>query len=305
MGITNRMKELTQNILTSTEERAGELSRLKQETKTLQRESVKRIKDFSSERSEAGRQLHKTLSQSNEARRKTALESRENAQNTIQEFRDSRRENGEHLRKELAQDSKLLSQNEKKRKQQVKKMMELFQKSRKETGAELRKDLNESKNRIHSDVKEALGDARELVNGFQSSRMTMAGELKNDLGKSKKERKANIDGMLQDYRKTQSELQQELKGASDAWRGMGSLKHKEANRQETVLKAKPEISVPKSRNLKEHLLTIIKQHRAGIRLSAAAKEMGVATVVLGKTAKALLDNGNIRKEKSIYFPVTT
>jgi len=303
MGITNRMKELTHNILTSTEERAGELNRIKQETKILRRESVKRIKDFSSERSKAGRQLQKTLSQSNEARRKTVAENRENAQNTIQEFRDSRQKNGEHLRKELSQDSKLLSQNEKKRKQQVEKMMETLLKSRKETGDELRKNLNESKNRIHSDVKEALDDARALVAGFQSSRMTMAGELKNDLGNSRKERKTNIDGMLQHYRKTQLELQQELKGASDAWRGMGSLNHKKACRQETAPKAQPEIPVKEPRNLKEQLFTIIKQHRAGIRLSAAAKEMGVATIVLGKTAKALLDNGNIRKEKSIYFSV--
>ena len=189
MEMANNMKELTQNILSSSEERAEELTKIKEGTNTLRKEAV----------------------------------------DMVQDFHDSRRKSGEQLRKGLAQGSKLLVQNEKKRKQEVGKMLGTFQKSREETGAELRKNLAEGQAEIKSDVKEALTGARTLINDFQSTRQQMATELKNDLDKSRGERQADVEGMRDDFRKAQTEVQADLKGASDAWKEMGSTMRKKTS----------------------------------------------------------------------------
>ena len=298
MEITNRMKELTQNILSSSEERAEALTKIKEETNTLRQEAVEMVKDFSISRGETSRQLRRELAQSNTSRRKGVMQSRKDAQNLVQGFHNSRRKSGEQLRKELAQGSKLLVQNEKKRKQEVGKMLDAFQSSREETGAELRKDLAEGKTKIKLEVKT-------LINGYQSSRQTMGAELKNDLGKDRGERKADVEGMRDDFRKAQTEVQADLKGASDAWKEMTSAIRKKTSGGKAAPKVQAKMPVEITLNLKEKLLSIINQHAEGITLSAVAKELGLVTIVLGKAAKVLLEQGNVRKEEKIYFPVTT
>jgi hypothetical protein len=298
MGISNSMRELTQDILSSTEERAKELTKIKEGTNILRQDAVDMVKDFSISRGETSRQLSQELSQSVADRKQVVMQSLENAQSMIQDFHDSRRKSGEQLCKELAQGNKLLVQNEKKRKQEVGEMLDAFQNSREETGVELRKDLANGKAKIKLEVKEALTNARDMVNGYQSSRQTMGAELKNDLVKDRDERKANVEDMRNDFRKAQAEVQADLKGASNIWKEMGSptLKKSFGGKQS------PNISMKTSLNLKEQLLSIVNQHAKGITLSKVAKELGVVTIVLGKAAKVLLEEGKVRKKAKIYFP---
>jgi hypothetical protein len=261
MEMADSMKDLTQDILSSSEKRAEELTKLKGETSTLRQEAADMVKDFSAARGDSSRRL----------------------------------------RKDLAQGSKLLVQNEKKRKQEVGKMLAAFQSSRQESGAELRKELSEGKAKTILEVKEALADARTLINGYQFSRQTMGVELKKDLGKSRDEMKADVEGMRDGFRQAQAEVQADLKGAADAWTEMGSVMRKKTPGG----KAAPEIPVEIPPNLEEKLLSIINQHAEGITLSEVAKELGIVTIVLGKAAKVLLEQGKVRKEEKIYFPVTT
>ena len=293
MKMADSMKELTQDILSSSEKRAEELTKLKGETNTLRQEAANTVKDLSAARGESSRQLKKDLAQGNTSRKK-------DTQGLIKDFQDSRRKSGEKMRKELAQGSKLLVQNEKKRKQEVGKMLAAFQSSRQESGAELRKELSEGKAKTILEVKEALADAKTLINGYQSSRQTMGVELKKDLGKSRDAMKADVKGMRDGFRQAQAEVQSELKGAADVWKEMGSVM-----RQKTSGGKAPEIPVETPPNLEEKLLSIINQHAEGITLSEVAKELGIVTIVLGKAAKVLLEQGKVRKEEKFYFPVTT
>ena len=298
MGIATGMNELIQDILSSSEERAEEITKIKEETSTLRQEAVDMVKDFSISRGETSRQLRRELAQSNTDRRKGVMQSRKNAQSLIHGFHDSRRESGDQLRKELAQGPKLLVQNERKRKQQVGKMLDAFQSSREETGAELRKDLAEGKAKMKLEVKT-------LINGYQSSRQTMGVELKSDLGKDRDERKADVEGMRHGFRKTQAGVRTDLKIASDAWREMGSAIRKKTSGGKAAPGVRAEMPVEITPNLQEKLLLIINQHTEGITLSGVAKELGIVTIVLGKAAKVLLEQGKVRREEKIYFPVTT
>jgi YesN/AraC family two-component response regulator len=94
-------------------------------------------------------------------------------------------------------------------------------------------------------------------------------------------------------------LQADLKGAADAWKEMPStIGIKTSGRKitkETAIETPP--------NLEEKLLAIINQHVEGITLPEVAKELGIVTIVLGKAAKALLEQGKVRKEEKTYFPV--
>jgi hypothetical protein len=305
MEIADRMQELTQNILSSSEERAKDLTKVKVETNTLRQAAVDMIKDFSASRVETSHQLRRDLAQSKTDRRKGVIQSRKNAQGMIQDFHDSRRKSGEQLRKDLAQGSKILSQAEKKRKQEVGKMLETFQDSREAVSAELKKDLAEGKAKMTAEVNKTLTDAGTLINGFQASRRTMGVELKNDLGKTQDERKASVEGMRGSFRKTQAEVKADLKGASDAWKEMGSAMRNKTSSGKPEPEEKLEKPVEIAPNLEEKLLSIINQHAEGISLSDVAKELGVVTIVLGKVAKVLLDQGKVRKEEKMYFPVTS
>ena len=276
MEFTNRMKELTQNILSSSEERAEELTKLKGETNTLRQERAEALTRIKEETS--------TL--------------RKEAVAMVHDFHDSRRKSGGQLRKELAQGPKLLVQNEKKRKQEVGKMLEAFQSSRQETGAELRKDLAEGKAEMKLEVKT-------LINGYQSSRRIMGDELQKDLSKSRDEMKADVEGMRKGFRQAQAEVQTDLKGAADAWKEMGSPIPKKTSGGKSAPKAQVKMPVEITPNLEEQLLSIINQHAEGITLSEVAKELGIVTIVLGKAAKDLLEQDKVHKEDKIYFPITT
>lgn len=298
MGIATSMRELTQDILSSTEERASKLAELRGETRTLRREAVGMVKDFSTSRHEASRQLRQQLAQSNADRIKEVTESLKDAKNLVKGFHDSRKESGDQLRKELDQD-------EKNRKQQVKGTLDNFQSSRQETSTELRRDLAEGRERIESEVKETLADAEAMISGYQSSRHEMGAQLRTGLARNRKGMKTEVEGMRNDFRKNRAEVRADLKEASDTWREMNSAIHNKKSGDKTS----PEVPIKRpaetAPDLNEKLLSVINQHVVGITLSEATETLGLATIVLGKAAKALQEQGKIRKEGKLYFPVTT
>jgi hypothetical protein len=209
----------------------------------------------------------------------------------VQDFHDSRRKNGEQLRKELAQ-------NEKKTKQETGKMLRDFKSSREKTGAALKKELVAGQVKMKSEVKETLSEARNLIGEFQSTRQKMSEDLKEELKRSLEERTAVLDTMRDGFRKVQKEVKDDLKGASEAWKEMGHDGHKKTS----GIKVARTVATETPPNLEEKLLSIINQHPAGITLSDVAKELGIVTIVLGKAAKILLEQGKIRKEEKTYLP---
>jgi len=305
MAIATSMKELTQDILSSSEVRGGKLTELKEETRTLRREAVGMVKDFSTSRSKASRQLRQQLAQSTTDRRKQVMESRDDAQNLLKGFQASRQDSGAQLRQELAQGRKDLVQNEKERKQEVGNLLDNFQNSRQETNAQLRKDLAEGKAKMKSEVKETLADAEALISDYQSSRRTMSAHLKNDLSKNRDARKAAVETMRHDFRSVQSEVRADLNKAADAWQGMASTIRTKRAGGKTLPEVKAETLAETVPDVREKLLSIINQHVGGITLSEVAKILGMATVVLGKAAKTLQEEAKIRREGKLYFPVTT
>jgi hypothetical protein len=299
------MKKITQDIMASSKERDEALSKIKDATNTLQQEAADMVKDFAVSRSQTGRRLRQDLAKSNTDRKKEVAQNRQNAQKSIRDLNDSRKKSGEQLRKDLAQGTKTLSQNENNRKQEMKKTLGNIQSSRQESASALRKDLAEGKARMTSEVKETMKDAQNLINGFQTSHKTMGDELRKDLDNSRNTMKAQVDKMNQGFRQTRKEVQTELKEASTAWKEMRSTAGTQASDSKAVPEEQAELPVEITLNMEEKCLAIISQHPEGISLSDVAKELGIATIVLGKIARVLLEQGKVRKEEKTYFPVNT
>jgi hypothetical protein len=311
MEIAKHMQELTENIIASSGERSEELTRIKKETSALRQETAGMIGDFSTSRSEASRHLKGELLQSRNDRKKGVDQSRKAAQGMVKNFNNLRQKDGEQLHKNLVQNSQQLVQNEKKRKQEVGKILESYQNTHQANSAELKKELAEGKAKTQAEVKESLAGARTMIQGFQSSRRSMAAGLKSELEKSREERKAVVSDLRRDIQHTQTEVRADLKGAADAWQGIAPAKHKK-NGSKTNADVQADMPTEKTSeaavemppNLEEKLVSIINQHIEGITLSEIAKELGLVTIVLGKAAKILLEQGKVRREERTYFPVT-
>jgi hypothetical protein len=304
MEITKHMQELTENIIASSGERSEELIRIKKEVNDVRQEAAEMIKDFSIARDAAGSQLKKDLSQSKTDRRKVVAQSRKSARSMVRDIHDSRHKSGEQLHKDLAHDQK-------KRQQEVGKMLDAFESTHQANSAKLKKGLAEGKAKTQAEVKESLAGARTMISSFQSSRQEMAAGLKSELEKSRDERKAAVSDMRRGMQQIQTEVRADLKGAADAWQKITPAKHKKNGgkaiadiQEETPTEKAVESPVEMPPNLEEKLVSVINQHVEGISLSEIAKELGLVTIVLGKAAKILLEQGKVRREEKTYFPVT-
>ena len=295
MGIATSMKELTQDILSSSEDRADGLAKLKKQTSVLRREAKDMVKDFSASHHETSRQLKRRLAQSNADMKKQGMASREEAQNLIKGFQAERKESGTQLRKELAQ-------NERECKKQVQDLMEGFQESRHDASYHLSKELAESKAKIKSEVWEVLADVDALIKDYQSSRRTMGAQLKNDLSKDRVGRKAEVEEMLGDFQKDRAEVRADLNQASDTWREMALTICTEKAGGAELPEVKKETPAGISTDLKEKLFSIINRHNnGGITLSEVADTLGVATVTLSKAARTLQEEGKVRRIGKVYY----
>ncbi|MBN1191302.1 MAG: hypothetical protein JXA46_16220 [Dehalococcoidales bacterium] len=327
MGISKSMKDLTKDIQESSKKRTEDIARIKDETNVLRQEAVEKVKSFSISRDVNDRKLRQDLEQNKTDRRKDVKRSRKEAQGMTRGFHDSRLKGEKILRKDLLRGTVQLAQNEKKRKEEVVEILDTFHRDRLESIQELKKDLAEGQARIKRAVGEILADTRTLINDFQSSRQTMGSELKNELARVREAKITEVENMRDSIRKTMAEVQTDLKEASNIWKEMDAAvkqktRHKEPASEVTAevpaeapaeassqtaseisTEVPAEMQVESISNLEEKCLSVIAQHPEGISLADVARELGVVTIVLGKAAKVLLEEGKVRREERNYFPV--
>jgi len=296
MGIVTGMKELTEGIRSSTVDRKERLSLLKGETKELRHAAAGQLHDFSTHRLEVKRQLEKHLTANAKDRKQAVKASLKESQNLIKNFQTERKKGSVQTKKVLALGIEKLAAEEKERKSQVKNSLKQVKDSRHDTNVQMRDELAQSRYDIKSQVKESLGEAESLVNGFQESRSKLKANQQKDLRKDNENRKNAVKDMLGGFRGTRDGIKTELSQASKAWKGVGS-KH------QTTPEAKPGKEVKTSDSLEKKLLQVINGNTGGFTLSQAAETFGLAPILLGKSAKALMEKGKIRKEGKTYYPV--
>jgi uncharacterized protein YicC (UPF0701 family) len=219
------------------------------------------------------------------------------------------------------------------RKSEVKDMLKSFQASQKEMGTQLRKDLAQDNAKIKSEVKAMRkeltqgvaarkSEVKGMLGDFQRSRKQAGTQLQRELAdynRSRKQASAQLRRELADYvqgikkevTSMRQETQADLREASATWQELASIMR--AKRAGVKVPPKVEVPVPEEKvpveegvpNLEAKLLTAIREHPAGITLAEVAESLGVAPVVLGRAARKLIDEGRIRREDRLYFPVST
>ncbi len=296
MGIGTAMKDLIQDIASSREERMDWVKQVKEEAKYATDDARKLIKGFQASRAEAGAKLRKDLAQDKASRKSAVQAVLGDAQGLIKGFQTSRKEQGAQLRKELAQGSAERRSSVNTILGDAREAIKGFGSQRKQASSKLRKDLAQSQSNRKSEVGELLTSAQDILKDLSKSRQETGKQLRDDLAKARAETESSVKGMRSEFRRSQAELRIDINEARAAWQ---ELRHQPE--KAGVAEVPPvEEEVP---DLEIKLLTAINDHPDGITLAKVAETLGVVPVVLGRASRRLLDEGKIRKEEKLYYPV--
>jgi uncharacterized protein YicC (UPF0701 family) len=320
MGIALGMKELTQDIASSYDNRAKCVELIKEEAKQVIRESQILIEDFRLSRKETSAQLRSYLVQ-DMARRKSEVHQR------LTNFEKLRKEEGAQMRKDLAQGVAERRSEVEEIKEETQQSVKNFHLLRKRMSLELNKELSKGREETKAEVEGLLKEAQELVEDFQKARKKSGDQLRKDLAKSRANRNLEVKEMRNDFRRAQAEIKEDLKEGAIAWQELArtmqekrtggrakkvevSAEEEESSPQAEAEEIKIEIEeAPEEKeeapDLEAKVLATVLEHPEGITLTEMGVILDVVPIVLGRTVKKLVDEGKIRKdEDKKYFLVT-
>ncbi|MBI4285887.1 MAG: hypothetical protein HY670_08350 [Chloroflexi bacterium] len=312
MGIASSMKELTQDLASSREDRAKVVDQIRAEAKRAAGEARNLIRDFQTSRQETGAELRRNLAQDKTSREADVKQILEEAEQLLKNCQTSRRKQGSQLRRELAQGSA-------KRKSTVGSVLKAarqtvltFRAQRREAGNQLQEGLARGRAGRESAVGELRKGAQEMVKGFARSRKEAGETLRRDLVQGRAARESavkalvtSVNEMRKGFRQTRAALKADIGEATAAWRKLT----RDRPARKSHVKAAPEaagvaeVAEAEIPDLEVKLLSAINQHSQGITLTEVAESLGVVPIVLGRVSRRLLDEGKIRKEDKTYFPV--
>jgi len=221
-------------------------------------------------------------------------------------FEASHKKMGAQLRRELADDKAKMGA-------EVKAMRSGFQSSRKEMSSVLKKDLANHTQAVRGEVtrlRQEMGVSHQdmsaklrknLAQG-EAARKSEAQQLKKELADYNRGIKSEVAGMRQ-------ETKADLGEARTAWQELiRGVKKATVKAIPKVVKAQVTKAAPVEKetpDLEAKLLAAIREHPEGITLTEVAESLGVAPIVFGRASRRLLDEGKIRKEDKVYFPVAS
>jgi len=305
MGIASGIKELTQDIASSHEDRLKKIEEIKEEAKQVRGEAQNLVESFQTSRKDTGAQLRSDLAQDKAHRKSEANGILRAARGLITVFKTSRREASSRLRKDLSATAADRRSEVRQTLENAQEMIKGFQASRKGMGSELRKELAESSSARKSDVGELLKKAQDLIKDFGVSRKKTGSELRKELAQSTTGRKSEVKKMRREFAKAQAEVRDDLKEAAAAWQGLAKAMPVKGAEVKVPPKAEVPVAKEEMPDLEARLLALITLHPEGITLAEVAEKFGVAPVVLRRASKSLVEKGKIRKGEKAYFPITT
>ena len=204
----------------------------------------------------------------------------------------------------------------------TRKTLKGIQKAHKEMADDLKESLGKGETDRLKSFKSMMGNIQKGIKDIESyvanklkefsdAHADMSEELKKDLAKY-------VSGIVSDTKKLLSEYSSDMKKAANAWQGMSKTLARArkggaaAPKVEAKVKVRPvkeaveeveEKEVSPETELEEKVLKFIKKHPKGVKVGDMEEHLGVARTRLGVIAKRLLDEGRVRKEENLYFPL--
>jgi len=316
MGIASGMKDLSDQITASHNVRIKALGDLVMDTR-------KTLKDFAEERQNMGRKQSKDLLDFVDGLSK-------GVNDMLKGFQKDRKKMGSEQSKDLSDFAAKLTQN-------VKNMIGDFHKDHQHMSDEQAKNLSDFVNDLTRDVSSIINSFRK-ERGEMSAELKskLAGDVKNietyvknklkEFEKShgkmsdalRKSLAAYANDMASGVRKLLQEYNTDMKQAKSSWEtistltglkveaAMPSVKFagKVATVQETIEKKEPQAEeIHHDVDIEAKVLGYINEHPEGTKAGDMEPVFGITRMRLGVLAKKLLDEGKIRKEDSLYYPL--
>ncbi len=283
MGIADSMKEITENIITSYDVRVKAVGDLAADTR-------KTLEGFAKERKKMSKEQAKNLADFVEDLSKSV-------EDMLKEFqREHKQMSGEQV-KSLADFVNNLIKD-------VGSMVNRFQRERSTMSKEV-------KNKLAKEVKEIETYVKKRLKEFDESHTEMSDALKMSLAKYAGDIASSVKKLLGEYAA-------DMKKAANAWQGMSRTLARARKGGTAVSKAEAKVKVrlvkeaaeeeeeevaPPEMGMEERVLEFIERHPEGVRVSDMEDPLGVARTRLGVIAKRLLEEGKVRKEENLYFPL--
>jgi hypothetical protein len=323
MGIASDMKSITDNIMTSYNMRIKAVGNLIQDTHDT-------LKDFATDRKAMGEEQSKNLTDFMNGLSKNVFDLRtgfrknhkkmSNEQEAfLKKFIKTLSKNVDDMQKDFQKDHQDMSDEQAKNltnfvndlTKDVGSMLNNFQRDRIKTS----KDL---KNNLAYEVKEIEHYVDKKLKEFDKSHKEMSVQMKEDLSKFTGDIADTVKKMLKEFDKNQADVSKELKKTKDIWTEMTNLQNKARKSKSlkdlapsvkvkekvmTVAEALEEEEASPKMDLEERVLKFINKHPKGVKVGDMEKPLGVARTRLGVIAKRLLEEGQVRKEDNLYYPL--
>lgn len=173
-----------------------------------------------------------------------------------------------------------------------------------------------------SEIKKETGD---LLRGFDKAHSEMSAQLKSELVRAEDERKKTSQAEAKDraaeVSRIRSETRELVEGfrrdsaeTAAAWRELVTTMQAKRGVAVAPPPVKPpevveeempveEVDPEEKVRLENRIVDLIREHPEGIRLTGIAEATGEARVKVGNITRMLVDEGKIKKEGLLYFPV--
>jgi len=301
MGIANDMKKLGEDIIASHDVRVKAIG-------TLVNNVHKTLKSFATDRKKMADKLRADLAKGEKDRlagfkammadiQKFVSDIAKEVSAMIKRFQEEHKAMADELRENL-------EKGEEDRIKAFKPMMANIHEEIKAIETYVKNKLKEFDD-AHADMSEEL--KKELAT-YVDDMVKATKKLMSDIQKRQKERNAEVADLLEAYNAEREKM-------AANWR---ALTAKMAQRRgfkpevEAEVKVRPvkeaveEVEaeeVPPEKSLEDRVLEFIKTHPKGVRVGDMEEPLGVARTRLGVIAKRLLEEGKVRKEENLYFPL--
>jgi len=259
-------------------------------------------------------------------------EMKKETENLLAEFRTAHEKMSKELRRDLAEGVS-------NRVPEVKNMLDQFQALHQEMSNALRDTLSKGEEDrltsfkdmdtgIKTRISEIKDETHRLLSDFDKAHKEMGDALRGTLSKSEegrlkgfkamdKEIKASVDRIAKETAKLLREFGTAHKEMANEWKNLTALMAKKRGApvkpvvKPKVAKPKPKVEekvvpeveeVKPEETLEEGMLRIVNSNPRGIMLRDIADSLGLAPIRLARTIKALIDEGEIRKEDNLYYP---
>jgi len=287
MGTANDIKKLGEDIVADYDVRVKAIG-------VLVKDTHKMLKGFQAEHKEMATNLRGELAKGEEKRLKDFRATMAEIKKFVADMVEVTAKLMEQIRKEQGERNKAVAD-----------LLEKFAKDHEVMAAELKQSLAKGET-------DRLEDFKEMMKGIQKYVADVVKETKrlmDEIRARQDERNKEVLDLLQEF-------QTEREKMAANWQALTVKMAKKRGimpKMEAEVKVRPvkeaikevieEEEVTPDMDLDEKMLQFIKKHPKGVRVGDMEETLGVVRMRLGVIAKKLLEEGKIRKEENMYFPL--